>query len=461
MSVKNVLSKRFSNGLILEAVYNPETEKTMLAYSYSRNDKPELAEIIKGPDGSEYQAIEPDDSRLKNGLVKLPSGLADYDSSKNLLEEINSHIDKYFNVRSEFIWIASLYVMMSWVYDDFYTLPYLRVLGNFGTGKSRFLEVVGSLCYKPIFAGGSISFASVYRSLEDIRGTLVFDEADFRFSEMSAEIVKILNAGIKKGSPVIRMDKDAKGKFTTQTFDAFGPKIIASREKFRDSALESRCLREYLLPHKNTGRNFHLDKEFEESTITLRNKLLSFRLKKAGLIKTDESALGEIGIKFPRLCQTALAIASLARSIDTGLLEVIRPYFLDYERELVEDQGSDIKSDVLIAIEIAKNLEWTDKNPDNFKLTMKDIANQFDNEFFEEYTGDRIFTASKNISPKMIGKLVGDLGFKKHRDGKGFYISFPESQEVLDRNLNRYGLNNIDFLKTKVGEINPEDISLS
>lgn len=414
--------------------------------------------MVKGPDSVEYQAVEADDSRIKSGLVKLPSNLIDYGTSKDLLEEINAHILKYFNVEEDFIWITSLYVMMTWIYDDFHTLPYLRVLGNFGTGKSRFLDIVGNICYKPIFVGGSVSFASVYRSLEDIHGTLVFDEADFKFTEMYAEIVKILNAGIKQGNPVIRMEKDIKGKFRTQTFDAFGPKIIASREKFRDSALESRCLRQYLLPHKYTGRSFHLDKEFEEATLNLRNKLLYFRFKRAGSIKTDEGTVRDL--RFPRLCQTVLAVTSLASDINPGLIETIRPYLQEYERELIEDQGSDIKSDVLIAIEIAKKLEWADKNPDNFRLTMKDIADQFDNEFFEEYTGERIFTASKNISPKMIGKLVGDLGFKKHRDGKGFYISFPESQEVLDRNLHRYGLNGIDFLKAKVGEINPDDIKM-
>jgi hypothetical protein len=51
--------------------------------------------------------------------------------------------------------IASYYVLFSWVYDAFNELPYLRVRGNAGSGKTRLLLMVGSLCYKPIFASGA------------------------------------------------------------------------------------------------------------------------------------------------------------------------------------------------------------------------------------------------------------------------------------------------------------------
>ena len=61
-----------------------------------------------------------------------------------------------------------------------------------GTGKTRFLSVVGNLCYQSMIAGGSVSLSALFRTLDNVRGTFVFDEADFQSSEMWNEIIKIL-----------------------------------------------------------------------------------------------------------------------------------------------------------------------------------------------------------------------------------------------------------------------------
>lgn len=51
--------------------------------------------------------------------------------------------------------IAAHYVLLTWVYDAFSDLAYLRFRGDFGTGKTRALLTIGSLCYKPFFASGA------------------------------------------------------------------------------------------------------------------------------------------------------------------------------------------------------------------------------------------------------------------------------------------------------------------
>ena len=55
---------------------------------------------------------------------------------------------------------AAHYVLLSWVYDVFNELPYLRFRGDFGTGKTRALIALGSICYKPFFASGSLRRSS-------------------------------------------------------------------------------------------------------------------------------------------------------------------------------------------------------------------------------------------------------------------------------------------------------------
>src|SRR5262249_59500096 len=79
------------------------------------------------------------------------------------------------------------------LYDAFNELPYLRLQGDYGSGKTRALLAIGSLCYKPFFASGASTVSPIFHTLDAFRGTLIFDEADFRFSDEKAEIVKILN----------------------------------------------------------------------------------------------------------------------------------------------------------------------------------------------------------------------------------------------------------------------------
>ncbi len=50
--------------------------------------------------------------------------------------------------------IVPYYILLTYVYDNFPEIPYLRVIGDYGSGKSRFMRVVGSVCYSPIITNG-------------------------------------------------------------------------------------------------------------------------------------------------------------------------------------------------------------------------------------------------------------------------------------------------------------------
>jgi len=114
-----------------------------------------------------------------------------YQSQANLFREIKVFINKYLELPADFEEIASLYVLLTWVYEFAPSIPYLRVIGDWGTGKTRFLQVVGAICFRPIFASGATTPAPIFRILEQFRGTLVLDEADFKDSSAWMEMVKI------------------------------------------------------------------------------------------------------------------------------------------------------------------------------------------------------------------------------------------------------------------------------
>ena len=105
---------------------------------------------------------------------------------------------------------------MSWVFDRFTAIPYLRAIGQFSSGKSRYIEVVGSICYRALFGSGASSPASLYRAISAFNGpTLILDEADFAKSAEAHEITKILNQGYQRKGGVMKSERgdDDEGSF--------------------------------------------------------------------------------------------------------------------------------------------------------------------------------------------------------------------------------------------------------
>jgi 5S rRNA maturation endonuclease (ribonuclease M5) len=94
----------------------------------------------------EEEIIEPINGEdVELGAVRLPSGVEEYGDTLTLLTEIEAHIYRYLDVSPNYLKFAAYYVLLSWLYDRFNTLPYLRALGDTGCGKSRFLDVIGGL----------------------------------------------------------------------------------------------------------------------------------------------------------------------------------------------------------------------------------------------------------------------------------------------------------------------------
>src|SRR5437867_10921114 len=181
--------------------------------------------------GQRLVPYSPRNNLLTNEVVLFPSEPVEYESEQELVEGIKAFIHRYVDISPLFEQIASYYVLFSWVYDAFNELPYLRLRGDTGSGKTRFLLTVGSLCYKPIFARGASTVSPLFRILDSMRGTLIVDEGDFRFSDEKAELVKILNNGNGRGFPVLRSESVSGREFSPRAYSVFGPKLIARSEE--------------------------------------------------------------------------------------------------------------------------------------------------------------------------------------------------------------------------------------
>ncbi len=235
------------------------------------------------PSGERLIPYSPNNNLIKKEVVLFPSEPCEYGSEEKLVSEIQTFIHRYVDVSSRFERIASYYVLFSWLYDGFAELPYLRLRGDYGNGKTRFLLTVGSVCYKPIFASGATSTSAIFRMLDSFGGTLIIDEGDFRYSDEKSDLIKIFNNGNQKGLPVIKTEMSGTKEFNPRAFEVFSPKILASRGSFDDKALESRFLTEESGDRKlRRDIPINLPPIYKDEARALRNKLLLYRFHNYG-----------------------------------------------------------------------------------------------------------------------------------------------------------------------------------
>jgi hypothetical protein len=185
--------------------------------------------------------------------------------------------------------------------------PYLRFLGEPGTGKTRLLEVSSSISYKGTIVSGNITGMSLFRTIDLIRGTMAVDEADFKNSSEWSDVAKVLNNGYSVGTPVIRCNKNT---FDPECFCVFGPKIISTRNRFEDEATETRCL---TLETKEQKVSPHIPLQlpltFDQEALALRNKLLKWRFDNFDRVTVKEEGLRDL---FARSGQIGASLAAVA-----------------------------------------------------------------------------------------------------------------------------------------------------
>ena len=373
-----------------------------------------------------FVPYSPHNSLIENEVILLPASAEEYESEEKLLQRITGFLHRYVDLGPIFEKLAGYYVLLSWIYDSFNELPYLRVRGDTGSGKTRFLLTLGSLCYKPIFASGASTVSPLFRILHACRGTLVMDEGDFRHSDEKAEIIKILNQGHARGFPVLRSEVDRQREFSPRAYQVFGPKIIATRGLFEDRALESRCLTEVLSGRKlRQDIPINLTEEHKREALEIRNQLLMFRFRNHGKIQPVSWVDRRLE---PRLNQVFSPLMSVIG--DAQAREELRSMARQYQAQLISDRGMDAEAQVL---EVIRELE---ESALPHELTIKEITNRFIDKYENDY--------DRKITPRWIGGLVRQklsLGTERRQ---GRYAIASSDKPKLKELYERYGLTTSD-----------------
>lgn len=409
------------DGTIIELVYDPTTHTTRLCAW--RNGSFSLEEVFALPTGEGLVPISPDNALIRHRVVHLPRQPEPYGAEVELVAEVQSYIHRYVDLDPTFEAIAAHYVLLSWVYDAFNELPYLRLRGDYGTGKTRALLIIGLLLYRPFFASGASTVSPIFHTLEQFRGTLVLDEADFRFSDEKSDLVKILNNGTVRGMPVLRTMLNSQREFTPAAFHVFGPKVIASRTTYDDVALESRFITEIMgMRPMRTSVPINLPDVAGDEAQVLRDKLLMYRFLNRCRVGIDHAAIGA-GLE-PRLNQVLAPLLSIIP--DSGLRKSILARARAEQQSARTNRGLSIEAHVIEAV-----MTCMTEKPDA-PLPLKTIVSTVNARHSREY--DRTLT-SRYIGSVLRSRLCV-FAYKSH----GVFVIPPQELQKIAVLAKRYGV---------------------
>jgi hypothetical protein len=342
------------------------------------------------------------------GVVQFPSHPQDYNNTHELLEAIRKFILRYADLPPEWLDIVCLYILMTWVYERFTALPYLRFLGEPATGKTRLLQVTSSICYKGTVVSGNITGAALFRTIDLIQGTIAVDEADFKSSAEWSDITKILNNGYAAGTPVIRCNRDS---FDPECFVVFGPKVISTRNRFDDEATETRCL---TLETKEQRVSEHIPVQlppcFRREALELQNKLLKWRFDNFHRASPKEEGLRDL---FARSGQIGASLAAVAPD------EEWRNKLLGFLTRMEADRNEESPKGM-----VQRAIQAMSSGP---RVTAKV------SEVAEMVNLEMIGLGLERLSDKKVGGILRSLGYSPKRKSVGYVLVLKPDEPPGER----------------------------
>jgi hypothetical protein len=136
----------------------------------------------------------------------------------------------------------ALWVVMSYCYPAFAAVPYLYLAGPAGSGKTRTMDLLGRLVFRPMWTSNTTA-ANIFRTLHARGGVLLLDEAERLRDDRSpdvGEIRSVLLSGYRRGGRATRLEPCGES-FRSVNFDCYDPKLLACIRGL-PPALSSRCI---------------------------------------------------------------------------------------------------------------------------------------------------------------------------------------------------------------------------
>ncbi len=124
----------------------------------------------------------------------------------NVSSNLRGFLSNYCHFKEPQITIPlSFWIMATYIFESFDSFPYLCITARTKrAGKTRLSELVSFTCQMP-FPVAAASAASLFRSIQDDKPTIIWDEAETLSSESPTVVRALLNVGYRKGQTIPRV----------------------------------------------------------------------------------------------------------------------------------------------------------------------------------------------------------------------------------------------------------------
>jgi len=331
----------------------------------------------------------------------------------HLLKDVIKFIKSYLELPEEWGYlILALWVFHTYLIEKFNVTPIIYSYGLMETGKTRTGEVMKEIAYK-CETMTSPTEATLFRSCEYFKNTLVIDEVKLWGRDGNQEVARLIKSRYKRGLKVSRINikNNAKGEDTVEYFDVFSPLLISTTESI-PPIIESRCIRFTMQKNSDPKVEGDIDKELAGD---LRNKLTIFR---ANLIDKELKEVKDVSRR--RLNEILKPLYQILMEIDPDREEDFKLIVKQLEESRKSEEG--YSDNALIVNEIVK---FYNKEGKTF-LTNAELTRRVN----EDKSEDERFTISK------VGWVLRPFGFQKTT--KGGKVGYMINTETLKHLIERY-----------------------
>ncbi len=377
-------------------------------------------------DGKE-QKLNP--TELFYNIVRIYDQLVDFENTKHGAE------------------INALYTMGTYVYRLFASFPYINLVGERGSGKTKLGEIHNSLDFNAFMSVG-ITSANIFRTIEDTAGTLILDESEKmeiqEKSEAQFDIEAILNSGYRETGYVSRIEREGRRNVRKQ-YSTYSPKILIGIRSLTPTLLDRSFVINMYKTLNPDKANKAVPSPNSPEFLEIRDQLYLFAMnfwKDIRAVKdTIKNENDEFGIKLTgREFEKALPMLTLAKFLDQhGAIFAERHVweFIAEQRQKVASISLDSFDRVLIE----SLQEFIEKSISDGTFTgtvkLRDFASIVASA--EGYDRDRNFNLRSYAS--RIKKKLMSLGLASDfRNSTDNYTVFVTNLELIKKAKMRFGL---------------------
>jgi len=192
--------------------------------------------------------------------------------------------------------------------------------------------VIGGLCRRPALLSASPTPAVLFRLIDAYQPTLLLDEFN-RDADVADDITAVLCAGYERGATILRCVGD---DHEPQPFRCYGPKLIATRRRYKDDALESRLLLLRMPGDKPDDVPAVVDRDaLEREAADLRDALTAWRLANWPWLDLTDAGCGLPDLE-PRAIQIMTPILALAEPAER---DDLLAWFARHYLRRIEDES--------------------------------------------------------------------------------------------------------------------------